>query len=639
MEETTMSAKWWCAVLRGLMVGLLCVPVAGALAADPLPLRVVSDPNPNFHSVWVDTVNNELVVSDDNTHSLLVYSRTASGGVLPLRSIQGLSTGLDFPSSTVVDTVNNEVWATMNDTSDRATVYPRTAVGNTVPLRVLDFKALTPERRAYAMAVDTVNNEVAVAIQRGPAVIVFDRVTVGVLRTIQGAATTMADPHGIATDTVNNEIIVANEGHVFGAPPQLPSITVFPRLAAGNTAPLRTIQGPLTGLAAPKNISLDTVNNEIAVANGSPADSITIYSRTAAGNVAPLRTIQGPLTGLGNPAGVFIDTVNNEIVVANWGNHSLTVYARLANGNVAPLRTLTNAPAGSAQVGIGNPGAMSLDTVNNEYAVTNCVSHPRIAFFTRLANGTIAPARVIEGPSTRLSRSMHGIAIDNVNNEVWAPSTMEDAALVFSRTASGDAPPLRVIQGPLTQINKAQGIAVDTVNNEVAVVNEVSLTITIYDRLANGNVAPLRSFSDGGGTITKPVGIWIDTVNNEIVVADEAAILVFPRLANGPTTPLRQLTASPLFNRNRQIVVDTTNNEIILASQGDRAVDPPVFGSVTVWDRLADDGLGSTPKRMLQHVANSGVRHPRSVFVDALNNEIGVGDSKFNDIRIFPRLF
>jgi hypothetical protein len=635
-----MSASLQHVAVRGLVVGLFwAVPVARALAADPIPLRVVSDPSPNFHSVWVDTVNNELVVSDDNTHSLLVYSRTASGPALPLRTIQGLSTGLDFPSSTVVDTVNNEVWATMNDTSDRGTVYPRTATGNALPLRILDFKTLTPERRAYAMALDTVNSEVAVAIQRGPAVVVFDRVTVGVLRTLKGPTTTMADPHGIAIDTINNEMIVANEGHVFGAPPQAPSITVFARAAVGDTAPLRTIQGPLTGLSAPKNIFLDTTNNEIAVANGSPADSITIYSRTATGNVAPLRTIQGALTGLGNPAGVFIDAVNNEIFVANWGNHSLTVYPRLATGNVAPLRTLTNAPAGSAQVGIGNPGAMSLDLVNNEFAVTNCVSHPRIAFFTRLANGTVAPTRVIEGPATRLSRSMHGVAIDNVNNEVWVPSTMEDAALVFSRTASGNAVPLRVIQGPLTQINKAQGIAVDTVNNEVAVVNEFTLSITIYDRLANGNVAPLRAFSDGGGTITKPVGIWIDTVNNEIVVSDEAAILVFPRLANGPTTPIRQVTASPLFNRNRQIVVDTTNNEVILASQGDRAIDPPVFGSVSVWDRLADDALGSTPKRTLQHVVNSGVRHPRSVFVDTLNNEIGVGDSKFNDIRIFPRLF
>src|SRR5262249_22058919 len=192
-------------------------------------------------------------------------------------------------------------------------------------------------------------------------------------------------------------------------------------------------------------------------------------------------------------------------------NHSLTVYSRTATGNVAPLRTLTNAPAGSAQVGIGNPGALSLDLVNNEFAVTNCVSHPRIAFFARLSNGTVAPTRVIEGPTTRLSRSMHGVAIDTVNNEVWVPSTMEDAALVFARSASGNVAPLRVIQGPLTQISKAQGIAVDTVNNEIAVVNEAALNITIYSRTAIGNVAPLRVISDASALFIKPVGIWIDS--------------------------------------------------------------------------------------------------------------------------------
>src|SRR5262249_6284221 len=176
--------------------------------------RVLSDPNPNFHGVSVDTLNNEVIVSDDNTHAVMVYSRTASGPALPLRVIQGLSTGLDFPSSTMVDTVNNEVWANMNDTSDRSTVYSRTAVGNALPLRILDHKALSVERRAYALAVDTVNNEVAVTMQRGPAVIIYDRVAVNIRRTLKGPSTTLADPHGVAIDTINKELIVANEAHI-----------------------------------------------------------------------------------------------------------------------------------------------------------------------------------------------------------------------------------------------------------------------------------------------------------------------------------------------------------------------------------------------------------------------------------------
>lgn len=615
--------------------------VSIARAADPVPLRVVSDPNPNFHSVWVDTLNNELFVTDDNNHAIRVYSRAACGEVLPLRVIHGLATGLDFPSSTVVDATNNEVWATMNDTSDRATVYGRTDVGNATPLRTLEFRA-TAERRGYAMSVDADSNEVAVSFQRGPSIVVFDRVTAVPLRTIKGPMTTLADPHGVFIDTVNREIVAVNEGHVFGGAPLDPSITVFDRLADGDVAPVRTIQGPLTGLSAPKNLFVDTINGEIAVANGSDSDSITIYSRADVGDVAPRRIIQGPSTGLSNPSGVFIDTLNDEIVIANWGNHSITVYPRLGTGDLAPIRVITGAPPGSAQVGIGNPGAVAIDIDNSEFAVTNCVSHPRIAFFDRLVNGQVAPTRVIEGKSTRLSRSMHGIAIDSLNNEVFVPSTIENAVLVFSRLASGNVPPLRAIQGPRTQIRTAQGLDVDSVNNEIAVVNEAAHTITIYDRLATGDVAPLRIISDATGGMSRPVGVSIDPVNDEIFVTDDRtgaeAVQVYPRTADGPTTPLRQIRGSlTLLDRVRQVTVDIANDEIIVASQGNRAVDPPVFGAVVVFDRLAEGNV--PPKRFIRHAENSGVRHPRSVWVDAVNDEIGAGDSKGNDIRVFPRLF
>jgi DNA-binding beta-propeller fold protein YncE len=632
--------RWpWLAAGAGL-VGLLALLLpAAAQAADPAPLRTVSDPNPNFSGVWVDTVNNELIVGDDNHHAALVYSRTATGAAAPLRTIKGLPTLLDYPSSLVVDTTNNELWAVNDDTSDRAVVYSRTANGAVSPLRVVDFKALElTEKRTWGWSVDPLNDEVAGTFQNGSTVNFFGRATGEPLRSISGPSTGLADPHGVFIDSVNNEVFVVNEGHVFGAPPQAPSITVFARTASGNVAPVRTIQGPSTGLSLPRPIHVDTLNNELAVANGD-ANSVTVYSRTASGNLAPLRTISGPTTGLSNPTGVFIDSVNNEIVVANWGNHSITVYPRTQTGDGAPLRNIT-AGTGAA-TGLGNPGALSLDLVNGEFAVTNCVSHPRIAFFSRLSNGQTGPLRVIEGQNTRISRSLHGIAIDPVNNEVVVPSTLEDAILVFGRTASGNVPPIRVIQGALTGISKPQGIAIDAVNNEIALANEATPSITVYARTASGNVAPLRTITDPAN-LSKPVGVWIDNVNNEIVVADGAdatdRVITYPRLANGPTTPLRVITgAATLLNKVRQVVVDTTNNEIVVASQGNRDLNPPVFGDVAVFDRLADGNVA--PKRFLQHVTTSFVQHPRSVWVDAVNNEIGVGDSKLDEIRVFPRQF
>lgn len=95
-----------------LIAGLLALGLSlGARAADPAALRVVTDSNFNYSGVWVDTVNNELIVGDDNHHGVVVYARTASGPAVPLRQINGLSTQLDYPSQVVVDNPNNELWA------------------------------------------------------------------------------------------------------------------------------------------------------------------------------------------------------------------------------------------------------------------------------------------------------------------------------------------------------------------------------------------------------------------------------------------------------------------------------------------------------------------------------------------------
>jgi len=642
------------ALLTGAMsVGILLsgvgagAPATRVLAADPPPKRTLSDPNPDFSGVWVDTTNNELVVSDDNKHAVLVYARTASGAAAPLRTIQGLATGLDYPSSVVVDLANNQIWAVDDDTSDRAVAFTRTASGNVAASVIVDFKALALlEKRTWGWAVDAVNGEVAGTFQNGSSIHFFDNLGAGDLRSIVGPATGLADPHGLFIDNVNNEVIAVNEGHT-GSGLVAPSITVHSRLASGNVAPLRSISGALTGLDQPKGLNVDLTNNEIAVAN-SGTNSIAVYARTATGNVAPLRTISGLSTGLSKPASVFIDNVNNEIVVTNWGSHSVTVYPRTASGNVAPLRTLTSGTA--TVVGFGNPGAMSADTLNGEFYVTNCVSHPRIAAFGRLASGQTAPARIIEGQNTHISRSFHGVAVDSVNNEIVGPSTLENSIVVFNRLDSGDVAPKRLINGPATLISKPQGIALDTVNNEIALANEgdanavpvISPSITIYGRLATGNVAPLRQITDA--SLGKPVGIWIDAVNNELWVSDETytgatpTLVVYSRTANGAAAPLRTISgASTMMDKLRQLIVDTTNNEVYVATQGDRSVNPPIFGAVLVFNRL--DTGNVAPKRFLKQVTNSFVEHPRSLWFDLGNNELGVGDSKLNEVRVFDRLF
>src|SRR5207249_6995167 len=80
----------------GLLVGVLtlvavvvaCVSVVPAGAVDVKPRRVIRDRDPNFSTLSVDSVNNEILVGNDAQESLQVYSRTAHGLLAPLREIK-----------------------------------------------------------------------------------------------------------------------------------------------------------------------------------------------------------------------------------------------------------------------------------------------------------------------------------------------------------------------------------------------------------------------------------------------------------------------------------------------------------------------------------------------------------------------
>ena len=61
------------------------------------------------------------------------------------------------------------------------------------------------------------------------------------------------------------------------------------------------------------------------------------------------------------------------------------------------------------------------------------------------AQGDVAPARVIHGPSTRL-RNPTGVALDLKNKEVWVSNLGNSSATVYPLMANGDVAPLRIIR-------------------------------------------------------------------------------------------------------------------------------------------------------------------------------------------------
>src|SRR5262245_10291999 len=390
---------------------LFCGPVAvflfSQLRGDTAPIRTVQDPYPVFADIAVDPDSNIVAVADENLFSLRTYDRDLSSSDVadPRTVITGVKSGVDFVCGVAVDSVNKQMYTANNDTASDVMVFNYDAHGNVPPDRVF-----TPASTGtWGVGLDLAHDEVAVTVQHVNKVAVYRRLAAGEekpLRIIQGPNTGLADPHGIAVDADHNEIFVANHdsyhevlagqddsnavtaaiarGTVTAeqlATVRLelrpsngkfvePSITVHSRTAENDAAPLRVIRGPKTELNLPMKIFVDTVHDELFVAN-SGTSAILVFSRSASGDIAPLRKIQGPDTQLKKPVGLFVDVKNDEVWVTNPELHKATVYKRTANGNTPPLRVLKAAPDGAPAPGIGNPGGIAYDPMRQQILVPN----------------------------------------------------------------------------------------------------------------------------------------------------------------------------------------------------------------------------------------------------------------------------
>jgi DNA-binding beta-propeller fold protein YncE len=368
-------------------------PVSGKVLGGDIPhVRAVMDQYPSFTGVAVDPENNLALMIDANKKSVLIYDRTSGSKsgeqTRPLRQIIGPDAMGGYFAGVFADGERREVYAVNNDIEDAMVVYSYDANGNTKPKR-----ALGVPHGSWGVSMSRARDEIALTVQdlSTNALIVFRREAKNAeapLRTVQGLKTELADPHGIYFDDVNKELVVTNWGSWnvplkrFDPPQAYPprslpggvnhaaSITVYPETAQGDVAPLRKIQGPATHLNWPFNIDVDTVSNEIAVANNGD-DSVLIFPRNGSGNIKPLRVIKGSRTGLSRPTGVSIDRKNKELWVANFADHTAVVFDLSAKGNAAPKRVIRNAPAGTPTSGFGNPMSVTYDSKRDELLVPN----------------------------------------------------------------------------------------------------------------------------------------------------------------------------------------------------------------------------------------------------------------------------
>jgi len=323
--------------------------------------------------------SNEVYLQDENLFGYKVFDRLANtppGAEFsePKRMVGGPNTKLEFNCALYVDPTSGDVYSVSNDTVDTLTVFPREAQGNVAPKREL----YTPHG-TYGIAVDEAAREMFLTVQHLNGVVVYPKTAAGEdkpIRTLAGDRTALEDPHGIAIDPKNGWMFVSNHGSVKNTrPPRVgrfepPSITVYPLRASGDTPPIRIIEGPRTQLNWPAHLFVDPEHGELYVAND-VGDSVLVFRTTDSGDVAPSRVIRGPKAGLKNPTGLFVDLANDELWISSMGNHSARVFPRTANGDVAPLRIIRSAPAGKIALAIGNPGATAYDSLRDEILVPN----------------------------------------------------------------------------------------------------------------------------------------------------------------------------------------------------------------------------------------------------------------------------
>jgi len=292
----------------------------------------------------------------------------------PKRVIEGPKSDLEYNNGLYIDPKNGDIYSVASDTADNMIVFPRDAKGDVPPIRRLK----TPHRN-FATAVDEEKGEVFITIQYPPKVVVYRKDASGdekPLRVLEGEHTGLSDAHGLAIDVKKKLMFVGSWGNASDYKAAgtgkfyPPSITVYPLDAQGDTAPLRTIQGPKTQLDWAAGMSLDAENSDLYVAND-VGQSVLVFKETDQGNVSPKRVLKGQKTNLRNPTGVAVDTKNRELWVSNLGNSSATCYSLTASGDAAPLRTIRSAPSGRTSVKFGKPQAVAYDSKRQEYLVPN----------------------------------------------------------------------------------------------------------------------------------------------------------------------------------------------------------------------------------------------------------------------------
>lgn len=291
---------------------------------------------------------------------LRVFADDANGDVAPARYLGGPLAGLKSPVAGVFEPLEGVLYVA-DFWGQQVQVLPAWANGDVAPIRVLDSPRVGQTRN---IAVDILHDEL-ITTNSGCCVAEYARTAEGdtlPLRWLQwggspDSVTQLNYPASLVYLTLRDEVAVADSDTV---DPWAPKILVFRRTDEGNAAPLRVIKGANTGLgnrvgglAWDAASQLLFATTYVQNADLSHSGRIVVFDADADGNSAPVRTIEGPSTGLETgtsavPIGLAIDPVDHRLIVAvhdeqqQTGNR-LLVFDLDDQGDAAPLQVIAGA--------------------------------------------------------------------------------------------------------------------------------------------------------------------------------------------------------------------------------------------------------------------------------------------------------
>ena len=259
---------------------------------------------------------------------IAIFARSANGNVAPVRVIEGLHTRLARTSHAIAFDDRNDEIVVPNPFAEAVLFFRGNASGDEAPIRAIQGpKTLLQDNDELTL--DTVHGEVIVPTRQ--AILVFSRLAngdVAPLRVIGGPKTRINRARGIAVDPINNIIAIGNRD------PQ--GILIFSRTDQGDVAPRRMITGPKTGIYATKGFTVNPARKELIATveargvqvNRNLGESfVGVWNYSDNGDVAPKATLKGPSTMLIAPRGAALNLKDQEMYVIDKVQNAFFAFA------------------------------------------------------------------------------------------------------------------------------------------------------------------------------------------------------------------------------------------------------------------------------------------------------------------------